>query len=149
MDTKRLAIGTFVSAAILTGTGYAIFGVVLPDFYTDFMNAGSATGVAREPILWWAIALGMLSYGLLIALAVGTRPGSVSVWEGLGIGALVSFLAWFTADFMLYGISNVGNLFGILVDPLLEAVPGAFAGGAVAALLRKVRGHRSHARHAA
>lgn len=36
----------------------------------------------------------------------------------------------------MYGISNVGNLSGILVDPLLEAVPGALAGGAVAAVLR-------------
>ena len=148
MDTRRVAIGTVVSGATLSGTGYLIFGVLLPEFYTDFMKAGSATGVAREPLLWWAIALGMLSYGLLIALAVETSGSSGSVRAGMMTGAIVSFLAWFTADFILFGISNVGNLFGILVDPLLEAVPGALAGGAVAAV-RKVPGHRSHARYAA
>jgi hypothetical protein len=149
MDTKRLIIGTLVGATVLSATGYFVFGVLLPDFYTGFMNAGSATGVARQPMLWWAIALGMLSYALLIALAVKTRAGSVTVRAGMTIGAVVSFLVWFTADFMLYGISNIGNLAGILVDPLLEAVPGAVAGGVVAAVLGHARQHRSDARHAA
>ena len=149
MDFKRLAIGTLASAATLSGAGYTIFGVVLPDFYTNFMTAGSATGVARQPMLVWAIALGMLSYGLLIALAVETRAGSVTVRTGAMIGALVSFLAWFTADFILYGISNVGNLAGVLVDPLLEAVPGAAAGGVVAAVLGNIQEYHSHARPAA
>jgi hypothetical protein len=148
MDVKRLAIGTLVSATILSGAGYIIFDVVLPDFYTNFMNAGSATGVARQPMLSWAIALGMLSYGLLIALAVGSRSGSVTVRTGAMIGALVSFLMWFTADFILYGISNVGNVPGILVDPFLEAVPGAAAGGVAAVVLGHFRIRRSETRQA-
>jgi hypothetical protein len=149
MDVKRLAIGTLVSAATLSGAGYIIFGVVLPDFYTNFLNAGSATGVARQPMLSWAIALGMLSYGLLIALAIETRVGSVTVLTGAMIGALVSFLTFFTGDFILYGISHVGNVPGILVDPFLEAVPGAVAGGLVAAVLGRFRERRSHTRQAA
>jgi len=149
MNIKRLAIGTLVGAATLSAAGYVIFGVALPDFYTDFMNAGSASGVARHPMLWWPIAFGMLSYGLLIALAIETSAGSASVWAGTTIGASISFLAWFTADFILYGIGNVGNISGILVDPLLEAVPGALAGGAIAAVLRNDRRHRLYVRKAA
>ena len=49
----------------------------------------------------------------------------------------------------MYGISNIGNVFGILLDPFLEAMPGALAGGAVAAVLRHEQGHRSHTTHAA
>jgi hypothetical protein len=56
------------------------------------------------------------------------------------IGAVVGFLVWFTADFMLYGISNVMNIASALIDPLLEAVPSALAGGAVAAALRRIPG---------
>lgn len=148
MHAKHVAIGAVVSALTLSVTGYIIFGVALPHFYAEFMNAGSASGVARQPMLWWAIALGMLSYGLLITLAVESRPGAVSVKAGAIIGAVVSFLAWFAADFILYGISNVGNVSGILIDPPLEAVPGAFAGGVVAAVLRMLREHRSDAGHA-
>jgi hypothetical protein len=39
---------------------------------------------------------------------------------------------------MLYGISNVGNLTTTVVDPLLELVPGAIAGGAIAGVLKRV-----------
>jgi hypothetical protein len=149
MNTKRLVIGTLVGASVLSATGYLIFGVLLPDFYTTFLSAGSATGVARQPMLLWAIALGMLSYGLLVALAVESRSGSSTVRAGMRIGAVVSFLMWFTGDFILYGISNVGNVAGILVDPFLEAVPGAIAGGVVAAVLGHFRERRSGSSRAA
>ena len=52
---------------------------------------------------------------------------------------MVGFLLWFTADFMLYGITNVGNLTITVVDPLLELVHGAIAGGVIAAVLGKIR----------
>jgi hypothetical protein len=40
---------------------------------------------------------------------------------------------------MLYGISNVGSFKGTVTDPLLEMVPGAIAGGVIAAVLRTIR----------
>ena len=49
-------------------------------------------------------------------------------------GAIVGYLLWFTANFMFFAVSNVGNVMSTLVDPLLELVPGAFAGGMVAAV---------------
>ena len=62
----------------------------------------------------------------------------MTIGAGIKIGAIVSFLLWFTADFMLYGISNVGNLTTTIVDPLLELVPGAIAGGVIAGALRRM-----------
>jgi hypothetical protein len=44
---------------------------------------------------------------------------------------------------MFYGISNVGNLTSTLVDPLLELVPGALAGGVIAAVLGKIGSQRT------
>jgi hypothetical protein len=139
MDSaKRLVVGTFVSAVTLAATGYVIFGVAFPDFYTDFLKAGSAMGVERQPFLIWAVALGMLSYGALMTLAIGSRSGSLRVGTGMKMGAIVSFLLWFTADFMLYGISNVGSLKGTIIDPLLKLVPGAIAGGVIASALARI-----------
>ena len=137
-NAKRLAIGTICGAVTLSAIGYAIFGLALPGFYADFMNAGSATGVEREPVLLWAVALGMLSYGALMTLAIGSRPGLVKVTGGMTMGAIVSFLLWFTADLMLYGISNVGDLTGVLIDPLLKLVPGAAAGGVITFVVGKI-----------
>lgn len=149
MNIRRLVVGTLVGALTLTAGGYVVFGLTFPQFYTDFMKAGSATGVAREPFLFWPIALAMISYALLMTLMIARSADTSTIQEGIRIGALVSFLLWFTADFMLYGISNVGNLAGIVIDPLLEAVPGALAGAVVAVVLRRTRARRALERHAA
>jgi hypothetical protein len=75
---------------------------------------------------------------LLVTLAIENWGGSLTIRAGMTIGAVVSFLLWFTADFMLYGISNVGNLIGTVTDPLLELVPGAIAGGAIAFVFGRI-----------
>ena len=116
-----------------------IFGLILGNFYAYALSAGSATGVPRESLVVWAVALGALSYGALVTLAVGSRVGSPTVGAGIKIGAVIGFLVWFTADCMLYGISNVLNVTSVLIDPLLEVVPSAFTGGVIAAVLRRVQ----------
>ena len=139
MTPKQLATGTIVGAVCLCASGYLIFGMILGNFYAYALTAGSAMGVPRETPLVWAVALGALPYGALVTLAIGSRGGSPTVGAGMKVGAVVGFLVWFTADFMLYGISNVLNLTSALVDPLLEVVPSAITGGVIAAALRKVQ----------
>jgi hypothetical protein len=137
MYAKQLVIGTLAGAVTVLATGYLIFTAALGNFYAYAMNAGTALGVAREPQLFWALALGALSYAALLTLVIGSRGSDLTIAAGIKIGAIVSFLLWFTADFMLYGISNVGNLTTAIVDPLLELVPGAIAGGVIAGALRR------------
>ena len=144
MNTKQFVIGTLVGGITVLATGTLIFAMPpLREFMAYAMNSGSATGVAREPQLFWAVALGALSYSALVTLAIGRRARPSSVGAGIKIGAVVGFLIWFTADFMFYGISNVGNLTSTLVDPLLELVPGALAGGVIAAVLGKIGSQRT------
>jgi hypothetical protein len=95
--------------------------------------------VPRESPLVWAVALGALLYGELLTLAIGNRPGSPAIAAGVKVGAVVGVLVWFTADVMLFGISNVLSLTSTLIDPLLEVVPCAVAGGAIAVVVRNVR----------
>lgn len=139
MDAKRFVIGTLAGGITVLATGTLIFAIpLLRDFLGYALSSGSATGVAREPPLFWPVALGALSYGALITLAIGNLAQSPNIGAGIRIGAAVGFLLWFTADFMFYGISNVGSLTSTLVDPLLELVPGAMAGGVIAAVLSRI-----------
>jgi hypothetical protein len=144
MDAKPFVIGTAVGGCTIFVSGFLLFAVPpFSNFYLYAMNAGSATGVPRESPLVWAVFLGALSYGALVTLAIGTRTGPTSVATGIRIGALVGFLIWFTANFMFFGISNVGNLTTTILDSLLELVPGAAAGGIVAAVLGRIAAPRA------
>ena len=142
MDARRFVIGTLVGGVTVFATGTLIFAMApFRAFLAYAMNAGSATGVAREPQLLWAVALGALSYSALVTLAIETRARSATIGAGIKIGAVVGFLLWFTADFMFYAVSNVGNLTSTVVDPLIELVPGAVAGSVIAAVLGKIGPH--------
>jgi hypothetical protein len=136
MDTKRFVVGTIVGAVVLYLVGYVIFDWAFAAFYAA--NAGSATGVNRGEIVFWALVLANLSYAALIMYAIGNRAGSPSIFEGAKIGAIVGFLLWFTADFYFYGASNIANLTRTVVDPLLEIVHAGIAGAVIALVLKKI-----------
>ncbi len=138
MDIKRFIIGTVVGGIALYILGYVMFNLAFADFFAA--NAGSATGVWKDPQVMWAIAVGTLSYAALITLAIGTRVGSTTIVEGLKVGAIVGFLMWFGADLIIYGIWNVGNLTAAIVDSLLELVRGGIGGVVIAAVLGKIAG---------
>lgn len=107
------------------------------------MSSGAATGVQRAAPLFWAVALGSLSYSALVTLAIQSRTDVVTPGAGMKIGAIVGFLLWFTADFMLYGISQIGSLTSTLLAPLIELIPGAIAG----AVITRVLGNVPHPHH--
>jgi hypothetical protein len=136
MDTRRFVIGTVVGAVVLLVFGYIIFDWLFASFYAA--NRGSATGVDRTEILYWAIVLGSLAYGALVMYAIGSRAGTLSVVNGAKVGAIVGFLLWFTANFFIYGYTNLSTLTRAIVDPLLELVHAGIAGAVVAAVLKKV-----------
>src|SRR5512142_3017183 len=106
MTTKPFVMATLVGAITLSVSGYAVFALAFPSFYADFMHGGPATGVERQPMLFWPIAVGMLSYSALLTLVIGRGDRGADVRAGVKIGAIVSALLWITADFMLYGMSN-------------------------------------------
>ncbi len=138
MDIKRFIIGTVVGAITLYALGYLIWELAFADFFAA--NAGSATGVVKDPQVIWALALGTLSYAALLTLAIGTRAGSATIVEGLKIGAIVGFLMWFSVDFIHYGIGNVSNLTATVADSLLELIDAGISGAVIAAVLGKIAG---------
>jgi hypothetical protein len=138
VDIKRLIIGTLVGAITLFVLGYLIWELAFVDFFAA--NAGSATGVERDPPLMWAVALGTVSYAALLTLAIGARASSATIVDGLKIGAIVGFLMWFSVDFILYGFQNVSNLTATIADSLLELIHGGIAGAVIAAVLGKIAG---------
>jgi hypothetical protein len=136
VDTKRFLAGTIAGGIVLYVVGYLIFTMAVASFYAA--NAGTATGVARPTELVWAVLLGNLGYAALICYAMGTRTAAGLV-GGAKIGAVVGFLMWFSADFILYGAQNVANLTRTIVDPLLEIIHGGIGGAVIGLVVARMK----------
>lgn len=135
MNIKRLVIGTVVGTVVLYLLGMLIWQMLFADFFDA--QSGSAMGVDREAELIWAVVLGSACYALLVTLGL-EASGKKSIGGGLMVGAIVGGLLWGTADFILYGITNLSTLTGAVADAVLEAVRGAITGAVVALVLDKV-----------
>ena len=136
MNIKRLSIGSVVGTIALYLLGMLIWQNLFADFFEA--NSGSATGVDRDTPILWAVIVGTLFYAVLVTLVLESRGASKSLADGLKIGFVVGALLWGTADFILFGITNLSNLTGTVADTVLEGVRGAIAGGVIAAVLGKV-----------
>jgi len=135
MDTKRIVIGTLVGAVVLYVVGYLLFQMAFASFYAT--NHGSATGVDRDVPVLWAMVLANVSYAALLTLCLAGRENA-SVAQGFVIGGIVGFLAWFTADFSYYSLSNMWTVSVPIVDPLLEFIHAGIGGAVIAAVLARV-----------
>jgi len=138
MDAKRLVIGTLVGGIVVHALGYLIFILAFGPFYAA--NLGSATGVLRNPELLWAVFVGSCAYAALITVMMGATGRPITTGEAVKSGAVVGFLLWVTADFILYGSTNIANLTRTAVDPVLELIRGGIAGGIIGFILAKVGG---------
>src|SRR5439155_18611514 len=81
---------------------------------------------------------GSLAYAALVTLAIANRAGSLPIGKGATIGVIVGVLLWFTADFTIYGTTNIAKLTRTVVDPLLEIVHGGIGGAVIAAVLKRM-----------
>jgi len=136
MNIKRLGIGSVVGTIVLYLLGMLIWVVLFADFFDA--NSGSATGVDRETPIMWAVIVGTLFYAVLLTLVLESGGASKSLADGLKTGAIVGALLWGTADFVLFGFTNLSTLTGTVADTLLEGVRGGIAGGIIAAVLGKI-----------
>ena len=136
MNAKQLSLGIIVGTVVAMIVGYVIWDVLVADFFAA--NMGSATGVMRDTQMIWAVLIGTAAYAVLITLALGTQSGRATIVSGLKAGAIVGFLLWATADFMLLGYMNIHTLTIAIVDPLLEAIRGGITGAAIAAVVAKM-----------
>ena len=136
MDAKRFATGTLVGGVVLEVVGWVLFTKLFASFYAA--NAGSATGVDRGGEILWAMMVSNFAYAALITYTM-SRGSVTSIGQGMVIGAIVGSLFWASADFVLYGSTNIANLTRTIVDPLLEIVHGGIGGAAIAAVIQPRR----------
>jgi hypothetical protein len=133
MTTQRIALGTIVGGVVLFFLGYLVYGLIFASFFAA--NAGSASGVTREPFNFVALAIGQLAWGAVLTLILGWT-GVSSVGQGVKVGALAGLLFFLGIDLTLYATTNVQNLTATLVDPILSAMLFAVTGAVIVSVAR-------------
>jgi hypothetical protein len=131
MTTQRILVGTVVGGIVLTLLGFLVFVVLFGDFFMS--NAGSATGVQRDPMDFVSLVIGQLAWGAVLTLILGWTSTS-SIAQGAKTAGLVGLLFMLGIDLTMYATTNLTNLTATLVDPVLGAIVFAVAGAAIAAV---------------
>ena len=110
--------------------GYLIWDIAF-DYYAAAVDAA---GIAREPQLFWVIAVSNVPFAALVTLAI-ERGGSSTIGGGVKVGAMVGFLVWSGVALVHYGSMTAFDLTATILDPLLSGVHFGIGGGVIAAVL--------------
>ena len=78
--------------------------------------------------------LGQVASGALLVLILGWA-GATSPAAGFKIGAVLGLLSGFGVSLTQYGVMNISNLTGAIVDPFVQAVLFGVAGAVVGVML--------------
>ena len=133
MDAKKFLLGTLGGGVAYFLVGFVLYGLVMADFFAA--NAGTASGVTKEPPALWALAIGNLLHGALLTYIFGKWAGIRTFSGGLMGGAIVGLLMGGGMDFVMYGTSNLMNMTGLITDIVVFGLMSALAGGVVGWIL--------------
>ena len=133
MNTKVL-LAALAGAVVTFLTGWLLYGVALKGFF-DAQVVESAKSVIREQPDLLHIFLGCVAWSLLLALLYSRWAGISTFKSGAIAGAWIGFLIALGADLFSFAGMNVSTIAGVLVDPIVNAVQSAIAGGVIGVVL--------------
>jgi len=129
MNSQKFIVAGIAGGIVNFLLGWLIYGMLLK----DFMASNTAAGIMRgdSDMIWWALIVGNLSFGFLLAYVIG-KSSAVSAGQGAGVGFVVGLLVCLGYDLIMYATSTVmTSLKGVAADVAATAVMSAIAGAVV------------------
>lgn len=111
--------------------GWLLYGIVFKNMMADMM--GSATGVMRSDseMVFWALILGNLIIGCLVAYIFNFWASISTFMGGLTAGATIGLLFTLAFDLIFYATTNVTTISGIAVDVVINLLIWGISSGVV------------------
>lgn len=131
MNTKTLISG-IVGGIVIFLAGYLIYGMIMMNYFMS--NMVSYTGLMKEPMEIWSMAVGNIVLGILLAYILH-MGGIVTASRGAGIGAIVFFMIGLSINLIMYAQMNLSPLQVSFVDSVCMAIMGALAGSVIGWML--------------
>ncbi len=135
MDSKKRIMATLAGFVTLFLLGWIFYGMLLVDFFAA--NSGTATGVMRSDteMVWWALVVGNVLQAYLLVYIFSKWTNITTFGDGLKAGITIGLILGFGFDLTMYGTTNMMNLTGALVDPLVVAGMFGLTGGVIGMVL--------------
>jgi hypothetical protein len=116
--------------------GWLIFGMALSGYYeANSTEASLASHKPEDAMVWWAMILDQLTFGLLVTWVVA-NTGSTSAAKGAVTAAILMSLVTLGMDLFFYAMMDMFDGLGIiLVDVIVNAAFGGLVGAVVGWIL--------------
>jgi len=132
MNSQKFLLGGVVGGVLYFLLGWVIYGMLMKDFFAT----NGATMKADADLVWWALIVGNLAGGFLLAYVIG--KGSVSAGSGAGTGFILGLLISLSFDLITYATAaSAPSLKGIAADVATSAVMSAIVGAVVGAVMAR------------
>jgi len=129
MNSSRFLLAGIVAGVVYFLLGWVVYGMLLTSYMTDNTLAGTMRD--EKEMVWWALILGNLTSGFLLAYILG-KAGASTPGSGAVIGLVVGLLMALAFDLTMYGTSKIiTNAQFIGVDVIVSAVMSAITGAVV------------------
>lgn len=129
MNVQKVLLASLAGGVVNFFLGFVIFSVALGSFYAA--HVGSEGAMRTEPVMW-AIAVGCLLFGGLLAYIYDRWAGIKTAATGAKAGAVIGLLVGLADAFWRYGGSFAfDGVVPVIVDGLAMAVLSALTGAAV------------------
>lgn len=135
MSGKAFFGATIVGGIVSFLVGYLLWGMLLMDFFAS--NAGSATGVAREPMNMGLLFLGVLIGAGLLTLIIGWAKAD-GAGQGAKVGAMVGALMSLNIGIIQLAATNLNTPMSVLGDAAASLVHGGIVGAVIAVTAGKL-----------
>lgn len=133
MNTSKILLGGIAGGIVFFLLGYLFYGVLFMSFFEA--NSGDLGKLMKETPTWWALILGNLFWGILLAF-IFQQWASISTFVGgLKGGAVIGVLAALSFDLTQFATMNGSTLTAVFVDVLIVTAMTALAGGVVGLVL--------------
>ncbi len=142
MFSKTNLVSTLVAATVNMFGGYLIWEIVLSSFMESHL--GTATGVMKEEpdFMWLAIGCVLTGFAFSTVYSKWAR-GAHSTSNGAKFGAWIGFLLGMGDRVIEYGVANILDLTGTIVNAVAYIVLFAVIGALVGLIYGKMSSKKS------
>jgi len=129
MNSQKFIVAGIAGGIVNLLLGWLIYGMLLKEFMASNMQSGLMR--SDSDMIWWALIVGNLAFGFLLAYVIG-KSATTSAGQGAGVGFIVGLLVCLGYDLIMYATSTImSSLKGAAADVAATAVMSAIAGAVI------------------